>query len=228
MTLNESQMRAYREARREGLRPQTALYAAREPVLTLDWLSHYQVDGEWAEFERNGHRYKVTVVDPVAIEGRCESCAELHEAWQERDENIAWLTDDEYEAMEHRALRVTMLDADGEETNHEGSLWGVCGLRRTPTEVRMDDRYVAETVLELVSEADASWERAEKHKADAEAARLERAHWMELEAVNEGDLRVWIETGELVGVVSEEAGGIILYCHRGRADELTEMVRNRK
>ena len=68
MTLNDVQMRAYREARNEGLSPLTALYAVREPVLNLDWMNHYQVDGEWAEFTVNLIDYKVIADDACRVE----------------------------------------------------------------------------------------------------------------------------------------------------------------
>lgn len=174
MTLNDSQMTAYREARREGLTPSVALYVARPPVVELDWNSHYQVDGEWAYFERDGHRYKVTADDPARVEGDCVSCRELVDAYRRKDDDMAWMTPEEYEQTEHRFLSVVMVDDDDEEIAQSSSLWGVCGTRNTPTERRMDDRYVAETAVELSRDALADWTNQEIRKRDAVAARINK------------------------------------------------------
>jgi hypothetical protein len=171
--LNDVELRVYREARSAGLPPRSALYVVRPPVLHLDWLSHYQVDGEWATFTHNGFSYKVTATDPRVSEGSCESCMELVDAYRRQDDHIAWLTPDEYESMDHRALEVVVLYSDGDETPHSASLRGVCGYRNTPTEIREDDRYVAETVVELAYQAAEMYQRA-REKAKAERlARLE-------------------------------------------------------
>lgn len=141
----------YLEARREGYSPAVALYSVRPPVVQA--LEHYQVDGWFAEFEFRGETFRAEMV-PDADCG----CGELVEAWRNRDDSMAWLTEDEYDRMDHQSAHVTA-EADG----RDAWLGGVCtGVRGTPTGRRLDERWVAETWTELAGEILA--ERAEDER----------------------------------------------------------------
>lgn len=160
---------AYRAARAEGLPPVVAAYAARPAALDLDWLTHYQVDETWADFEHNGRKFRAEIIDPRTTEGECTSCAELVDAYRKQDDGMAWLTPDEYEHTNHAAVTVVILDEDGER-GESASLWGVCTLDRTPTERRMAERYMAETVEELAEEAQRAEETARALDVERRAA----------------------------------------------------------
>lgn len=166
--------RAYFAARREGLPPVSAAYTARPPVLDLNWLEHYQVDETWAEFTKDGRTFRAEVIDPRITEGSCESCMELVDAYRRRDEGVAWMTPEEYEQTAHAAVTVVVLDADGNR-GESASLWGMCSLDRTPTERRMAERYMAETVAELADEAVRAEEAARRMREQRTAERVARS-----------------------------------------------------
>lgn len=163
----------FHRARRAGAPLNLAAYVARPPVLNLTWeWDRLADDGNGADvarFEIDGRTFLATGAAPA---GGCESCAELVDAYQRRDEGVAWITPSDFDRMDHRVLTVETVDSDGETTGNGASLYGVCGFRGTEIERLSDDRYIAETVAELAHEAATDARNAEI--TAAERARQER------------------------------------------------------
>jgi hypothetical protein len=49
---------------------------------------------------------------------------------------------------------------------------------------------------------------------------------LELDGDNIFDLLKWAINDELVGIVSEDDGGIIIYCHRDTTQEMLRVLKN--
>lgn len=162
--LTDVELRAYREARREGHSPVLALYAVRPAVLDLEEdYGHDWIDADSAgTFTYRGRVFHWQVQDP---QGECFCYEEALPAWRDYkdrpDESpVAIMSPDEVEATTHRLIGCALAVDDG--SPDWEWLGSVCSLRRTPVERRLDDRYLADTFAELAEQAMDSERRQEE------------------------------------------------------------------